>query len=155
MIIAALRRFAGDHKANVAIIFGLVLPPIILSTGIAIDYTSAARKKTILDATADAAALAAVTPSMLLQSDATATTTAHNMFNGQVTGVSGLNYNPANLTVTSVTSSGTRTVTVSYTASSQNTFGILGSGAWAISGSATATATPAANVDFYLLLDNS
>lgn len=156
MIIAALRRFAGDQKANVAILFGLLIVPIIFSTGMAIDYTSASHKKAILDAAADAAALAAVTPAMLLQSDAAAKTAAQNMFNGQVTGISGLNYSPANLTVSVTSNAGIpRTITVSYTASSTNMFGILGKDALTFSGSATATATPAANVDFYLLLDNS
>ena len=155
MIIVPLHRLASDRKANVSTLFGLLIVPIIFSTGMAVDYTSASQKKAILDATADAAALAAVTPAMLLQSDAIAKTAAQNMFNGQVTNIPGLNYSPVNLTVNSTTSSGIRTVSVSYTASSQNTFGILGQAAWTFSGSATATATPAANVDFYLLLDNS
>ena len=153
-----LQRFAGDCKAGVAIIFGLLLPAMIFATGLAVDYTAAARKKVILDAAADAAALSAVTPAMLKQTDAVATTTATNMFNGQATGISGLDYNPDTLAVASSTNAvtGIRTVTVTYTASSQNTFAnILGQSTWAIGGSATATARPAPNIDFYLLLDNS
>jgi Flp pilus assembly protein TadG len=139
-------------------IFGLILPVMIFATGLAVDYTAAARKKVILDAAADAAALSAVTPAMLKQSDAVATTTATNMFNGQATGMSGLDYNPGTLAVTTSTdaNTGIRTTTVTYTASSQNTFAnILGQPTWAIGGSSTATARPAPNIDFYLLLDNS
>ena len=65
MTVAALRRFAGDRKGNVAIIFALTLMPIALLTGMGIDYTSAASKKAMLDAAADAAALAAVTPTLM------------------------------------------------------------------------------------------
>jgi Flp pilus assembly protein TadG len=155
---AALRRFACDNRADVAMIFGLLLPPMILATGIAVDYTAAARKKVVLDAAADAAALSGVTPALLKQSDAAAVTTATNMFNGQASGISGLEYNPKTLAVSSSTDAGTglRTVTVTYNASSENTFAqILGKPTWAIGGSATATARPAPNIDFYLLLDNS
>jgi Flp pilus assembly protein TadG len=157
---AAVRRFACDNKADVAMIFGLLLPAMILATGIAVDYTAAARKKVVLDAAADAAALSGVTPAMLKQSDAAAVTTATNMFNGQAAGISGLEYNPKTLAVSSSTDAGTglRTVTVTYNASSENTFFNILPGktrTWAIGGSATATARPAPNIDFYLLLDNS
>ena len=65
MTVAALRRFTGDRKGNVAIIFALSLMPITLLTGMGIDYTSATTKKAMLDAAADAAALAAVTPTLM------------------------------------------------------------------------------------------
>jgi Flp pilus assembly protein TadG len=45
-------------------IFGLSLIPIFFLTGMAMDFTSAAQKRTRLNAAADAAALAAVTPAM-------------------------------------------------------------------------------------------
>jgi hypothetical protein len=55
MTVAALRRFAGDRKGNVAIIFAFSLMPIVLLTGMGIDYTSATTKKAMIDAAADAA----------------------------------------------------------------------------------------------------
>ena len=161
MRVAALRRFAADRKGNVALIFGLALLPVTFLTGMGIDYTSAARKKAILDAASDAAALAAVTPAMMASTDAASIAAATAMFNSQVApgGVSsaaGLNYAAANLTVTATDSALTRTVTVSYTASSQNAFGgVLGQQNWALSGGSHSTASVAPNIDFYLLLDNS
>ena len=67
MTVAALRRFAGDRKGNVAMIFALSLAPIVMLTGMGIDYTVATQRKAMLDAAADAAALAAVTPTMMSQ----------------------------------------------------------------------------------------
>ena len=155
MTVAALRRFAGDRKGNVAIIFALSLMPIALLTGMGIDYTSAASKKAMLDAAADAAALAAVTPTLMALPSASSITAAQNMFNSQVTNIPGLSGAPTP-TVNAVDNGLKRTVTVSYTASSRNSFaGVLGQAAWALNGSSQATASVAPNIDFYLLLDNS
>jgi Flp pilus assembly protein TadG len=155
MTVAALRRFAGDRKGNVAIIFALSLMPITLLTGMGIDYTSATTKKAMIDAAADAAALAAVTPTMMALPSASSINAAQNMFNAQVTNIPGLTSAPT-ATVNSVDNGLKRTVTVTYTASSRNSFaGVLGSAAWALNGSSQATATVAPNIDFYLLLDNS
>ena len=55
MTVAALRRFAGDRKGNVAIIFAFSLMPLMMLTGMGIDYTMATQRKAELDAAADAA----------------------------------------------------------------------------------------------------
>ena len=100
--------------------------------------------------------LVAVTPAMMASTDAASIAAAQTMFNSQVSNVTGLNYSSANLTVTANDVALTRTVTVSYTASSQNAFGgLIGQSTWALSGSSTSTASVAPNIDFYLLLDNS
>ena len=149
MTVAALRRFARDPKGNVAIIFGLTLLPITMLTGMGIDYTVATQKKAMLDAAADAAALAAVTPSMMNQPSSASITAATNMFNSQVANISGLSYSGANLAVNATDNGLRRTVTVSYTAGSQNAFaGVLGSSTWALSGTSQATASVAPNIDF-------
>ena len=156
MTVGALRSFAGDRKGNVAIIFAFSLMPIAVLTGMGIDYTSAASKKAMLDAAADAAALAAVTPTLMAQPFSSSVTAATNMFNSQVANIPGLNYSAPSLSVNAVDNGLKRTVTVTYTASSQNAFaGVLGSAAWALNGSSQATASVAPNIDFYLLLDNS
>jgi Flp pilus assembly protein TadG len=155
MTVAALRRFAGDRKGNVAIIFAFTLMPIVLLTGMGIDYTSATTKKAMIDAAADAAALSAVTPTLMSQASGSSITAAQNMFNSQVANIPGLTTAPS-VTVNASDNGLKRTVTVSYTAASQNTFaGVLGQAAWALSGSSQATASVAPNIDFYLLLDNS
>jgi len=151
-----MHRFVRDRKGNVAIIFALALIPIIFLTGMAFDFTRAAQKQVLLDAAADAAALAAVNATMMAQSDANAILAAQNIFNAQASRIPGLTYNAYNLSV-SVNDQGlTRTATVSYTAASDNVFaGVLNRTTWPIKGTSTATATVPPNIDFYLLLDNS
>ena len=59
------RRFSRDREGNVAIIFALSLVPCVFLVGIGLDFSSATQKRVILNAAADAAALAAVTPTMM------------------------------------------------------------------------------------------
>jgi len=154
-------RFTSDSRANVAMIFAIVLIPITFAAGMGVDYTMAARRQTKLDAAADAAALAAVTPAMLSQSQSAAQTAAQNMFNAQASIVPGVS--SIVLTVAfpssgqSVSSSSvTRTVTVSYTAKSQTAFaGIIGQKTINIAGGSKATASTAPNINFYVLADSS
>ena len=155
-MIPALYRFAACREGNVAIMFALSLVPIVFLTGLAMDYSTAEQKKAQLDAAADAAAIAAVTPAMMAKTDSQATTAAQNIFNSKASNLTGVNYSTGNLSV-NVTDSGlNRTVTISYTASSQNAFSkVLNLAAWPISGSATAASSVLPNIDFYLLLDNS
>jgi Flp pilus assembly protein TadG len=154
MTVAALRRFARDRKGNVAIIFGLTLAPIVLLTGMGIDYTVATQRKAMLDAAADAAALAAVTPTMMSQPSSASITAATNMFNSQASNISGVG--SPSVSVSAADNGLKRTATVTWSASSQNTFaGVLGQAAWALNGSSQSTASVAPNIDFYLLLDNS
>lgn len=151
---AAIARLGRERAGNVAIMFGLSLVPIVFLTGMGLDFSSAIRKKTYLNAAADAAALAAVTPAMMSQSAQAITTAAQNMFMAQASAIAGLNYGPPTVTVTQ--SGLTRTVTVSYTASSVNSFAnILGEANWPISGFSQAASSAAPNINFYLLLDNS
>ena len=72
MLRACLYRFGRDRKANVAVIAALTMVPIIFLLGMTLDFTQAMRKKEQLDAAADAAAIAAVRPAMLMQSDTVA-----------------------------------------------------------------------------------
>jgi len=152
----ALDHFLQDRRGNIALVFALSLVPIVFLAGMAMDYTSAELKKAQLDAAADAAAIAAVTPAMMAKNDAQATAAAQNLFNSKANAITGLNYSPSNLNV-AVTDSGlNRTVTVSYTATSQNAFGnILHQSAWPINGTSQASSSVLPNIDFYLLLDNS
>jgi Flp pilus assembly protein TadG len=155
-----LRRFTRDRRGNVAIIFALSIIPCIFLTGMALDFTSASQKRVILNSAADAAALAAVTPTMMGQSNTNAQTAATNIFNATASGVTGVTAVTPTINVT--TSLLTRTVTVSYTAQSTNSFpNVLGlvtgatQASWSISGSSQATSSTSPNINFYLLLDNS
>ena len=78
-------RFLADRRGNVAMMYALMLPVLMFGAGFAIDYTHAMQVQTKLDAAADAAVLAALTPSMMQQSNATAQTAATNLFNARRT----------------------------------------------------------------------
>jgi Flp pilus assembly protein TadG len=157
-----VRTLSRDQNGNVAIIFALSIIPCIFLTGMALDFTSATQKRVILNAAADAAALAAVTPTMMGQSNANAITAATNMFNATASTVTAITSVTPTITVANSNGGLTRTVTVSYTAQSTNSFpNVLGlltgtaRASWAISGSSQSTSTSAPNINFYLLLDNS
>lgn len=137
-------------------IFAISLVPLLYLTGVGVDYGSAAMREAQLNAIADAASLAAVTPTMMVSQDSASVTAAKNTFNAQASTIPGVNYNSANLTVTVADSITTRTVTVSYTATSQNFFpSILGESTIALSGTSQAVGSVAPNINFYLLLDDS
>ncbi|MCK1360757.1 pilus assembly protein TadG-related protein [Bradyrhizobium sp. 199] len=155
MLRRAVLCFATDRKANVAIIFALTLVPIIFLLGMTLDYTLALRKREQLNAAADAAAIAAVRPAMLTQSDKTVVqATAAAVFAAKAN-LPGLSTVPTP-TITVTDSGLARTITVSYTAQSINNFpGVLGKQTWDVAGSATARASSAPNMNFYLLMDDS
>jgi len=155
MMRSRLYRFVTDRGGNVAIIFALATVPLIYLLGMTTDYTQALRKKNQLDAAADAAAIAAVRPAMLLQTDSTAQAAAAAVFASTANGMSGLTSVPS--PTINITDSGLqRTVTVSYNAQSINNFGtLLRSAAWPINGASTARAASAPNMNFYLVLDDS
>jgi Flp pilus assembly protein TadG len=149
-----VRQFFRSETANVIIIFALSLFLIIFLVGMALDFTVATQKRTHLNAAADAAALAAVTPQMANQTIAATQAFAQKVFMGQASTLSGLSYSQPTINI--VQNGLVRTATVSYTGSSTNSFaGILGKPTWPIAGSSTATSQYSPNVDFYLLLDNS
>ena len=156
MLRAYSYRFARDRKANVAIIFALTMVPIIFLLGMTLDFTQALRKKEQLDAAADAAAIAAVRPAMLMQSDTVAAATAKAIFLSAANNLPGLASTPTPSIV--VNNAGLqRTVSVSYSAFSTNNFPkvLLNTASWPISGSATAQAAAAPNMNWYLLMDDS
>ncbi|MCK1711794.1 MULTISPECIES: pilus assembly protein TadG-related protein [unclassified Bradyrhizobium] len=155
MLRRAVLRFARDRKANVAIIFALMLVPIIFLLGMALDYTLALRQREQLNAAADAAAIAAVRPAMLTQTDsAVIKATAEAVFAAKAN-LPGLAATPTP-TVTVTDSGLSRTITVSYVAQSVNNFpAVLRKPTWQIDGSATAKASSAPNMNFYLLMDDS
>ena len=149
-------RFAGNHEANVAVIFAIMMVPTIYLLGMTLDYTQAQRKKEQLDAAADAAAIAAVRPAMLTQSDTVASNTANAIFMSVAKSLPGLATVPTP-TITITDSGLQRTVAVSYNAASLNNFPkvLVNTASWPISGSATAQAAAAPNMNFYLLMDDS
>ncbi|MGY8631264.1 pilus assembly protein TadG-related protein [Bradyrhizobium sp. 14AA] len=155
MLRRVMLRFARDRKANVAIIFALTMVPIVFLLGMALDYTLALRKREQLNAAADAAAIAAVRPAMLTQTDTTVVqATAAAVFAAKAN-LPGLSATPTP-TITVTDTGLARSITVSYTAQSVNNFpGVLGKQTWQVAGSATAKASSAPNMNFYMLMDDS
>jgi Flp pilus assembly protein TadG len=155
MLMTKLRRFIRGREANVAITFAFASLPTIYLLGMGLDFASAVRRQSQLDAAADAAAIAAVTPAMMAQNTQVATTAASNMFNAKAVGLAGLQSTPTP-TVTIANNGLVRTVTVAYTAQAMNNFPtLLGQTSWTISGTSTASSTVLPNINFYLLLDSS
>lgn len=155
MLRRVVLRFARDRKANIAVIFALMMVPIVFLLGMTLDYTQAVRKREQLNAAADAAAIAAVRPAMLTQTNTdTVKATASAVFAAK-SNLAGLSAVPTP-TVTVTDSGLARTITVSYSAESINNFpSVLGKQTWTVAGSATAKASSAPNMNFYLLLDDS
>ncbi|MCW6530597.1 pilus assembly protein [Sphingomonas sp. MMSM20] len=153
-----LSRLRRQRSGNVMMLFALAAIPMAFATGMGVDYARAARLRTKMNALADAAALAGVTATMMNKDQTTAVQTATDMFNSQAALLSGVIYNPATLSVvpSQPNGPGSRTITVTYSAQSQNVFGgILGMATIAIGGSSSANNMTAPNIDFYMLLDTS
>jgi len=159
-----LSRLKADQKGGVYMILGFAIIPLTFILGFGVDYARAMSLQTKLNAAADAAALAAVAPSMILQSNSQSRTAATNMFNAQAsleTGYEDLVVTPV-ITEGSSGSGGSgavgylRKATVSYRAKSINMFGgVLGLDTLTVSGTSSASAAQPPNVDFYLAMDNS
>jgi Flp pilus assembly protein TadG len=160
MLRVFVRQFVRDRSGTMSVVFALSLLPLIFLIGMGMDFTSAAQKRSRLNAAADAAALAGVTPQMMTESDTAAVTAATAMFKAEAANISGATVSAPTVTLTN--SGLVHTVTVSYTGTSTNTFPNVfamltksPATTWPIAGSSTATSYSAPNINFYLLLDNS
>ena len=138
--------------------YALVAPVLVFGAGAAIDYGRAAQIHTKLNAAADAAALSALTPTMLQQSTTVAHDAAVNMFNGLTNNLPGLTADATHVTVNVTVGATplTRNVEVSYSTSVNTIFAqVLHVNTLAVSGVSEASAQAPPNIDFYVLLDNS
>ncbi|KQM36371.1 hypothetical protein ASE59_04710 [Sphingomonas sp. Leaf10] len=162
---AFLARLRADRRGNILMIFGFALVPITFATGMAIDYGTAMRIQTDLNAAADAAALSATSLTMMDKPLADAEAQARIMFEAEaasMTGIVPFNFaDPAQLQIrvtesSSQTDGYLRTATVTYRGQSRNSFaGILGTSTLTVQGTATAEASTAPDTDFYVMLDVS
>jgi len=143
-------------------LMGFLIIPLTFAVGFGVDYARAKSLQTHLNAAADAAALAAVSPAMILQSHDTSVAAATSMFNAQAALQTGYQDLVPTITVVDGTAGANgalgylRKATVSYTVNSINMFGgILGAHTLTVNGTSTASAAQPPNVDFYLAMDNS
>lgn len=156
---AAISALLRDRRGNVLMMMGLLIIPLVFAVGFGLDYGRAMRAETKLDAIADSAALLAVSPAMMGQTDAQAVAAATAYFNAQVSGISGITVSNLVITAPTATSgalAGTRTSTVTFQATSRNLFStLLGANTLPISGSARADAAQPPSMNFYVALDTS
>lgn len=157
-------RFRRDLRGNIAVIFTLACLPVVTAVGCAIDYSRATQMRSKLQAAADAASVGSIaktSPAFVAAGSmttdgtiASGTTDATNIFNANMSGVTG--YTLTSMTPT-VTKSGTIiTSVVTFSASVPTVFlGVIGKSSMTLSGTSTATANIPLYIDFYLLLDNS
>ena len=154
-----LAQLRDDRSGNVTMMTMIGFMTLLFALGFAIDFSRAAALQTSLNAIADSAALTAVSPEMISQTDTAAQTAASKAFSAQAAKLANVTNLQTNIQVTATTSSvigSLRTVTVSYTANSTNLFAsILNLQSLAVSGTAVASASQPPSIDFYVALDTS
>ncbi|MDE3176303.1 MAG: hypothetical protein KGM15_09405 [Pseudomonadota bacterium] len=154
-----LHSFRRAPGGNVTMMFALGAPFLCFGVAMAVDFNNATVVHTKLNEAADAAVLAALTPTMMTQSDSVAAAAAVSMFNSRAAAITSLVPNSAVATpiITHPNGAGTvRQIQLTYTAKNNTIFsGLLKQTTMTIGGSSTAKAAVPPNIDFYLLLDNS
>ena len=162
-----LRRFAGDRSGNLVIMFAFMLIPMIGLMGLAIDYSLALKAKTALNASTDAAVLAAATEAMeIIQTQSTANydATATAIQYGYVAGQNVFTANsamlktatPPTLTLNLQRVGQVITATGSYTVQSPTVFGkMFGTTQINASGSAASSLTLPKYMNIYIATDVS
>jgi len=164
-----LRRFAKDPSGNFVILFAFALVPMLGLMGLGIDYSLALRAKTALDASTDAALLAAATEAMqIIQTQSTANYDATPVakYYGGVAGQMVFAANSATVrTVTPATlnlqvdrqpGSLTITATGNYTAQSPTVFGkMFGTKALNTKGAAASSLNLPKYMNIYVATDIS
>ena len=162
-----LRRFASDRSGNLVIMFAFMLLPLIGLMGLAIDYSLALKAKTALNASTDAAVLAAATEAMeIIQTQSTANydATSTAIQYGYVAGQNVFSANSAmlktvntpTLTLNLQRNGQVITATGSYTAQSPTVFGkMFGTTQLIASGSAVSSLTLPKYMNIYIATDVS
>jgi Flp pilus assembly protein TadG len=156
-----LRNFGESRRGNVAMIFALGSPVILMGIAVAVDFSNASIVHSKLNAAADAAALAALTPAMMQQSNDTARAAANAMFDAQANALGSVitSVVSRDAAITNPNGVTNRQADFTYTVQINSLLGgILGQSAvnpLTVHGESVAQATVPPNINFYLLLDNS
>jgi Flp pilus assembly protein TadG len=159
-----IKHFGSDRKGNIAVIFAVTCIPILTSVGCAVDYSLAVRMRSKLQAAADAASVGSVSQSspgyaaaelmVTNGSVAAGVTDATNIFNGNISNITG--YTNLVITPTVTKTNSTLTSVVQFTADVPTTFlRVIGYSQLAVSSSSTSSASLPLYLDFYLMLDVS
>ncbi len=157
-----LRQLVDDHRGNAMMIFAFALAPLLMATGMGIDYAGAMRIQNRLNAAADAAVLSATSQQMMSQSTTVAAARAKEVFRTTAGMIPGLSFNiddPNQFSISVqdvIGASNQRTATVTFAGTSQNSFAsIMGIRTLPVKGTAGSMAKTAPDIDFYILLDTS
>jgi Flp pilus assembly protein TadG len=161
---ALVSRFRRNSSGNIAVIFAIALLPIVAAVGCAVDYSFATRMKAKLQSAADAASVASISQkspgyvaAAQMSGDGTVAagvTDANNVFNGNMSAVTGF----SNLVLTSaVTKTGIKLASnVQFSANVPVVFmQVLGYQTLTVTGYSKASASLPPYLDFYLTLDVS
>ena len=114
--------FVGDRRGVAAVLFALALPPLLLATGAAVDFSRVGMMKTTLQSVADGAALAGASALCLSNGQTDATQAATDYFNKGTS----LLAKSATIGAPTVTIPSSIEVTVTATATVTNTLMQLG-----------------------------
>lgn len=157
-------RFRSDRHGNIAVIFAVACVPLISAVGCAVDYSRATQFQSKLQAAADAASVGSIakqSPAFIaagtMSSDGpipAGVTDATNIFNGNMSGVTGYTLNSVTPVVKKTGSAVTSTVQFSANVPAMF-LGVMGKSTMTVTGTSTSTANMPLYIDFYLLLDNS
>jgi Flp pilus assembly protein TadG len=163
-LFSLIGRFGKDRRGNIAVIFAIALLPILTAVGCAVDYSLATRMRAKLQAAADAASVAAISqksPGYVAAAAMTgngsvsaAVTDANNVFNGNMSAITGY----TNLSVTStVSKTGIKLASnVQFSADVPVVFmKVVGYTSLTVAGSSKSSASLPPYLDFYLMLDVS
>jgi Flp pilus assembly protein TadG len=158
------RHFAGHRAGAISLLFAIMIIPLLLIVGIAIDFSFYAQAQAELNLAADAAAMHAVRAMSMATSNNTTyqnagTLAGQQWFAAQAEVVPGVTLTgtgtPLPVSVTVSYNPPTYTATVTYTGTMNTVFGrLVGIKTWPIAG--TATSTISNNfVDIGIMIDNS
>ena len=163
-VTALISRFLHDKNANIAVIFTIALLPILTGIGCAVDYSLASRMKAKLQSAADAASVASISQNSAGYNAATTMTSdgsiaagvteANNIFDGNISGITGY----TNLSRTStVTKTGVKLASsVQFSADVPTVFlKVIGYQKLTVTGNSGSGASLPPYLDFYLMLDVS
>lgn len=149
--------FFCSVKGNVALMFALVFPVLILAGGFTIDYSNAARVKGQLASAADTAALSATSRQAVIEYSQLGDhgqSKARAYFNSQVQLIKNVSVSALTVTVSQV--NGALVAQVDCTGTVTNAFArIFGMARTNVHCHAVSSTRVPSYIDFYLLLDNS
>ncbi|TCR90082.1 pilus assembly protein TadG-related protein [Rhizobium sp. BK376] len=159
-----LKRLLKSRGGNFGVITALLIVPIAVCAGLAVDFTNAYEVKTQLMDAADAAALGAISDSSPALAQAQQMTQDGEITVGNQDGLAlflsqrnfELKQLPLNVSVKVTKTGGSIASSVTFSAQVPTAFmQILGNNSVPVSGTATAVYKSESYSDFYMLLDNS